>query len=344
MKDLKNVMIEAVNEVFSSPKLRKALENAKNGNMGKNLRQTSLSQYGEPDYRANGEYYNIQKGMESDYWMDKITDDMIDVVGHPNDLIRQGFKIDQKHVIDPDGDKRYAIRLRNGNIVLLGKSPEIKEKIRQLATNAFDTDVNREKKRRGKMISNQYHGMTPKAYAAREYRTNPYPWLAKQGKRDEFGTPYSQGWPSDARAKAMDNIRNGKDSHGISPSNYMNYLNNENKQMKKQLIKITESDLTNLVTEAYQRIKEAYFPNEYDQMLNPPTTYYYNKDTQEITNDVNGSGVWVEFIPNEYSNHGFKVKSAFIDREDGTEEEAEEETALTPEEINYIKNWLENNG
>ena len=179
------------------------------------------------------------------------------------------------------------------------------------------------------------------------------PWWKKIGKKapelfngeEPKAPPYQSVYPyENAKDIRRDIEKATRAQNGHRNAYEKSSLNNENKQMKKQLIKITESDLSKLVTEAYQRIKEAYFPNEYDQMLNPPTTYYYNKDTQEITDDVNGSGVWVEFIPNEFSNHGFKVKSAFIDREDGTEEEAEEETALTPEEINYIKNWLENNG
>ena len=170
----------------------------------------------------------------------------------------------------------------------------------------------------------------------------PEPFTGKKPETPKLKTgPYFMPDKTDGLYKEIDRV---KGNHDAQKNAYEKYLKKEDKQMKKQLIRITESDLTNMIIEAVNKLKEAYFPNEYDHMLNPPATYFYNKDTQEITQDVNSNGVWVEFVPNEYTNHGFKVKSAFIDREDGTEEELPEEMTLTPEEINYIKNWLENNG
>ena len=179
------------------------------------------------------------------------------------------------------------------------------------------------------------------------------PWWKKIGKKapepfngeEPKAPPYQSVYPYENAKDIHRDIEKAKRAQNAHRDAYeKSSLNNENKQIKKQLIRITESDLTNMIIEAANKLKEAYFSNEYDHMLNPPVSYFYNKDTQEITQDVNSNGVWVEFVPNEYSNHGFKIKSAFIDREDGTEEELPEEMTLTPEEIDYIKNWLENNG
>lgn len=257
---IRNIVKKAINEALSSPKLRDVMQRAqKYPGFGihnlNNLKDQALSL--KPDVRPFE--YRGQDGFDSGDWLDKITDDMIDVVGTEQELRQQGFRFNDSklfgnsydsQIVDADGDKRYAINLRDGKMVILKKTPDVKAKVFQLSNNAAQKVMGREKKAKDRRIAQQFNPMSDKAYAAREYRTNPYPWKAKSGDKEYSGP---NGWNADARAKAMDNIRQGKDAHGIQPSKYMSYLKNENKQMKKTLIKITENDIHRMVEDAIGR-------------------------------------------------------------------------------------------
>ena len=97
---------------------------------------------------------------------------------------------------------------------------------------------------------------------------------------------------------------------------------------------------------AERRINEGYFADDdHEYGLGTPQTYFYNRDTQEITTDCNDLGFWIEFLPNRYVNGNFKIVRAFIDYEDGTEEEVpQNEVNLDREEIDYIGDWIEEQG
>ena len=337
-----SIIRSIVREAFASPKLRDALVGARTKNTSmhnlNNLEYQSKKMDGIPH---GDEYVDWRKGVGSERWLDKISDDMIDFIGSPEELKQQGYDTSRMALMDAEGDPRYTIRLNDGNVVVLGKSPRVKAMIKSLSTQAGLNQFARGKKHDDRNISNRFNAMTPKAYAAREYRTNPYPWMAKQGEEG------IENWSAEHRAKAMDNIRNGKDAYGDNPAEYMPYLRNENKQMKKQLFKITPSDIVEMVTKIVKRrINEGYFADDNPEYsLGTPQTYFYNRDTQEITTDCNDLGFWIEFLPNRYVNGNFKIVRAFIDHEDGTEEEVpQNEVNLDREEIDYIGDWIEEQG
>ena len=337
-----SIIRSIVREAFASPKLRDALVGARTKNTSMHNLNSLEYQSKKMDGIPHGdEYVDWRKGVGSERWLDKISDDMIDFIGSPEELKQQGYDTSRMALMDAEGDPRYTIRLNDGNVVVLGKSPRVKAMIKSLSTQAGLNQFARDRKHDDRNISNRFNAMTPKAYAAREYRTNPYPWMAKQGEEG------IENWSAEHRAKTMDNIRNGKDAYGDNPAEYMSYLRNENKQMKKQLIKITPSDIVEMVTKiAERRINEGYFADDdHEYSLGTPQTYFYNRDTQEITTDCNDLGFWIEFLPNRYVNGNFKIVRAFIDYEDGTEEEVpQNEVNLDREEIDYIGDWIEEQG
>lgn len=300
-KQIRDIVHNAINEAFASPRLKYALQRAKrypgfDMHHTNNLKHQALSY--KPDVMPF-EYRGVN-GFGSSDWLDKITDDMIDVVGTEEQLRQQGFRFNDpklfsnsydSQVVDADGDKRYAINLRDGKIVILKKTPEVKAKIFQLSNDAAQKVLGREKKARDRRIAQQFNPMSDKAYAAREYRTNPYPWKAKNGDKENSGP---SGWNADARARAMDNIRQGKDALGIQPSKYMNYLKNENKEMSKQtVIRLTEGDVRNIVLDSVME----YLNEAYGNNIQQSVTVFINADTQECVSDIGDvveEGLWFE--------------------------------------------------
>lgn len=85
------------------------------------------------------------KGLYSSGFLDKITDDMIDVVGTRDELRESGFRfgshktwygIGSQEVYDANGDRRYTMILRNGTFVVFKNDPETISKLRQMSTEA----------------------------------------------------------------------------------------------------------------------------------------------------------------------------------------------------------------
>lgn len=153
--DLRNIVKEVISEAFKSDILRNIHKS--------NPKYPKSISHGGNDFSVNtysdAEAHGLpsKDGLYTHKFLDKITDDMIDVVGTRDELSRQGFTfgshytyfgIGSQEVYDQDGDRRYAMMINNGQFVVFKKDPNTIDKLRTLGNQAGEQNRARENNRR----------------------------------------------------------------------------------------------------------------------------------------------------------------------------------------------------
>lgn len=117
-------------------------------------------------------------GMWSSSYFDKITDDMIDFVIRNGELSRYGFYYDGQNggLYDGNGNRRYAMVLDGGNIVVFKNDAKTIDKLRKLSQDAGQKWKDREENKRGDG-RNGYRWSTPERGSAfRDWRQTAPLW------------------------------------------------------------------------------------------------------------------------------------------------------------------------
>ena len=135
--NIKRIITESINKVLNEKFQSQTLRGL----------YTGKGSFKDTDYHgvtpARG--IGVKYGFDADSFLDKITDDMIDVVGTKDELREYGFRFESylAHCTDtpikvygPDGKTRYAIVLKNGTFVVFKGDQNTIDKLTKLADDA----------------------------------------------------------------------------------------------------------------------------------------------------------------------------------------------------------------
>lgn len=134
-------------------------------------------------------------GMWSNSYFDKITDDMIDLVIRNSELRKYGFYYDQQKggLYDGNGNRRYAMVLDGGNIVVFKDDAETIDKLRKLSQEAGQRWKDREENKKGDG-RNGYRWSTPeRGNAFRDWKHTAPLWDDPEFRRGR-GVRIPENW------------------------------------------------------------------------------------------------------------------------------------------------------
>lgn len=158
-RNIDKIITESINKVlseaFQSTTLRDLHRTTPSDTTSRAHGGNDFSNKINSDAEAHG--LPTRNGLYTHKFLDKITDDMIETMGTRDSLTRQGFTfgahatyfgIGSQEVYDQNGNKRYAMMLRNGKIVVFKNDPQTIEKLKTLGNQAGEQLMTREKNRR----------------------------------------------------------------------------------------------------------------------------------------------------------------------------------------------------
>lgn len=139
MRRIDRIITESINKV-----LNEAFQSNILRDLHKKTPSEPLATYhGGKDFShktmSDSEAHGIASSRDSlytDAYLDKITDDMIENVGTEDELRRMGYKFIDGRVFGSDGERKYAMVLRNGNRVIFKSDPETISKMKKLSSDA----------------------------------------------------------------------------------------------------------------------------------------------------------------------------------------------------------------
>lgn len=158
-RNIDKIITESINKVlsesFQSTTLRDLHKATPSDTTSRAHGGNDFSNKINSDAEAHG--LPTRNGLYTHKFLDKITDDMIETMGTRDSLTRQGFTfgahpthfgIGSQEVYDQNGNKRYAMMTRNGQIIIFRDDPQTLEKLKTLGNQAGEQLMTREKNRR----------------------------------------------------------------------------------------------------------------------------------------------------------------------------------------------------
>lgn len=138
MKGIDRIITESINKV-----LNEAFQSNILRDLHKKTPSEPLATYhGGKDFghktMSDSPAYGVTSpdGMDSGWFLDKITDDMIEAVGTYEELRKKGYRLENGKVVNYDGEPKYAMRLWNQKAVIFNSDPETIKRLKMLSSDA----------------------------------------------------------------------------------------------------------------------------------------------------------------------------------------------------------------
>ena len=260
---------KVINEKFQSKILR---------DLHKSVPSDPLGNYhGRKDFihktNSDAEAHGIpgSKGLGTSGFYDKITDDMIETVGNRQELSKMGYYfgshnswygIGSQEVYDSDGNRRYALMMRNGKIVVFKNDEATVSKLKELSMDAGEKYLEREKK---------------------PY----YQWFNKDAQRafSDWKNTGIKIWDKDDTKKGWREDSWVKQNADTVLKNRKDKKQNENREMK-QTIRLKENQLKQIIAESVRKVlnEGMYgYPDDCDQII---LAYENDRECMSIYEDI----------------------------------------------------------
>ena len=260
---------KVINEKFQSKILR---------DLHKSTPGDPLSRYhGGKDFmfktNSDAEAHGIpgSKGLGTSGFYDKITDDMIETVGNRQELSKMGYYfgshnswygIGSQEVYDSDGNRRYALMMRNGKIVVFKNDEATVSKLKELSMDAGE----------------KYSERRKKPY---------YQWFNKDAQRafSDWKNTGIKIWDKDDTKKGWREDSWVKQNADTVLKNRKDKKQNENREMK-QTIRLKENQLKQIIAESVRKVlnEGMYgYPDDCDQII---LSYEHDRECMSIYEDI----------------------------------------------------------
>ena len=205
--DLHRIVKQVLNEAFKSNILRdlnKKTPSEYYFHGGKDLRHKM-----NMDFDAAGMPVG-RDGLDSSAFLDKITDDMIEIVTSEKDLQKNGFYVDRNNKLrDTNNQKRQAIRLRNGKIVIFKNDDKTLNTLKQFSKEAGEKYIQRERNKYNDGKNTYQWSDEQRGRAYRDWRDTGVNFWDKNNMFQPNGK--YQGWRKDSWVRQnMDKVLNKK--------------------------------------------------------------------------------------------------------------------------------------
>ena len=159
------------------------------------------------DMEANGVI--SKDGLYLSKSLDKITDDMIEFAGTLPELVNNGYNVQDNKVVDYNGNKHYAIEIKDGRFVVFKNDPETIQKMKELSTVSG-------KQYKAREVNRMNDGKNDYQWSTKDRGTAFRDWKQTSGLWDDESWQRKYNIPKDWRNKETwlgNNMKKALDSY-----------------------------------------------------------------------------------------------------------------------------------